>query len=70
MDTFRQAVKQAKGLLRNRAKCDLVTPWHGLYIVQCNDDDCYRGGSHYHTATQKEMNTFYHDQKAVEYVTL
>ena len=44
MKTKLEAIKQAKVLLRNRANCDNVKPWKGLYIVRCEDDACYRWG--------------------------
>lgn len=65
MKTIKEAVKQAKKLLRNRLKCDLVKPWKGLYIVRCDDDSCYRMGLHYHIATLNEIED---DKNVVEYV--
>ena len=56
MRTVKEAVNQARTLLKNRAACSLVKPWDGLYIVRCQDNDCYRVGRHYHTALSKEID--------------
>lgn len=70
MKTLEQAVKQAEKLLINRNKLNNCKPWKGLYIVPCNDTECYRSGSHYHTATQKELDTHYSGIQAVEFVSI
>jgi hypothetical protein len=67
MKTLNESRKQARVLLKNRLACDNLKPWKGLYIVRCNDDSCYRIGSHYHTAT---LNDIEDDNNVVDYVSL
>ena len=64
MRTINEAIKQAKVLLKNR-QASSFKPWKGLYIVRCDDCECYRIGLHYHTATLNEIED---DRNVVEYV--